>query len=110
MESTENAERVKIIEDAIRNVGLDREKIVRHVDKLEGEFPKGGLGKYSELGLTIVKFFEVLQKNNEQLIKLIGVMQKEATLIIPESEEEENLSIDEIEEALKEKNGKKSKN
>ena len=109
MESIENKGRIEIIEDAIRKIGLDREKINNHVDRLEGEFKKGSSSKYVELGLTAVKFFEVLQKNNEQLIKLIGVMQKESTLIIPGGEEEENLSDDEVEEALREKNGEKNK-
>ena len=97
MPKSEKERRVEAIEEILRNVILDRQNIMFHVNKL-GE--KIGTAGYKEEGPVLVKLFEVLQKASDQAIKAVAAMQKEESLIAPE-EEDTDLSPEDIKQAIK---------
>ena len=108
--------RNEVIQETIQNIKSDRDRIISHISTISSEI-KGEEGvekvsstrmAYKDMGPTLVKMFEGLQRTNEQLIKVAGVMQKEVKLTPPD--EEEDFDSDEIYENLEEEknNGKES--
>jgi hypothetical protein len=90
--------RTEVIQKTIRNAEKDRERLLGHITRLslvlgggpedEGEKERPSGVAYKENGGTLVKLMEGLQRSNEQLIKIAGVMQKEPQFTAPKEEED----------------------
>lgn len=85
------------IEEALKNIQHDRSKLSVFVDVFFSEMPMGielkkRIAENPQLAMGIAKFFEVLQKNNDQYLKLIQILQKD--------DKYDNLSDEDKEELL----------
>jgi len=86
------------IQEAIANLRRDREmagigyvEVMGHVQKNKE--------RYEKLGLTIAKFLEVLQRSNEQLVKIAALKSKKNALDEEISEEDREGIFDDIQES-----------
>jgi len=66
----------KHIEDAIKNIQDDRE-ITRELLDDAIKWLAVDEARHKEIGLTLAKYVETLQRSNEQLVKLCGLMSKQ---------------------------------
>ena len=94
-ESTRN----EVIQETVANIKSDRNRIIGHIStissEIRGEEAKEGEKEkeitstrmaYKDMGPTLMKMIEALQRANEQLIKVAGVMQKEVKFQQPDEE------------------------
>tara|TARA_B100000686_G_C16768456_1_gene963408 strand:- start:188 stop:484 length:297 start_codon:yes stop_codon:yes gene_type:complete len=68
----------KHIEKAIKNIEDDRE-ITRELLDDAIKWLAVDDARHKEIGLTLAKYVETLQRSNEQLVKLCGLMSKQET-------------------------------
>ena len=68
----------KHIEKAIKNLEDDRE-ITRELLDDAIKWLAVDEARHKEIGLTLAKYVETLQRSNEQLVKLCGLMAKQET-------------------------------
>tara|TARA_B100000424_G_C22642064_1_gene354837 strand:+ start:72 stop:356 length:285 start_codon:yes stop_codon:yes gene_type:complete len=66
----------KHIENAIKNIEDDRE-ITRELLDDAIKWLAVDDARHKEIGLTLAKYVETLQRSNEQLVKLCGLMSKQ---------------------------------
>ena len=66
----------KHIEDAIKNIEEDRE-ITRELLDDAIKWLAVDDGRHQTIGMTLAKYVETLQRSNEQLVKLCGLMSKQ---------------------------------
>ena len=65
----------KYIEDAISNINNDREITRELLDDAIKWLAKDE-ARHREVGMVMAKYVETLQRSNEQLVKIIGVINK----------------------------------
>ena len=65
----------KHIEDAIKNIKEDRE-ITRELLDDAIKWLAVDDARHQSIGMTLAKYVETLQRSNEQLVKLCGLMSK----------------------------------
>ena len=65
-----------LLEKALKNIENDRQRTSKLLTGLE-EVLQCQPHDYKDLGTTAAKFVETLQRSNEQLVKLIGLRQKD---------------------------------
>mgnify|MGYP001432347899 CR=1 FL=1 len=65
----------KHIENAIKNIEDDREITRELLDDAINWLSKDD-ARHKEIGMTLAKYVETLQRSNEQLVKLCGLMAK----------------------------------
>tara|TARA_R110002110_G_scaffold183349_2_gene389980 strand:+ start:54 stop:347 length:294 start_codon:yes stop_codon:yes gene_type:complete len=65
----------KYIEDAIKNIKEDRE-ITRELLDDAIKWLAVDDARHQSIGMTLAKYVETLQRSNEQLVKLCGLMSK----------------------------------
>ena len=65
----------KHIKQAIKNIGDDRETTRELLDDAMRHLAQDP-SKHRDLGLILAKYVETLQRSNEQLVKLCGLMAK----------------------------------
>ena len=68
----------KQIENAIKNIQEDRE-ITRELLDDAVKWLAVDEARHKEIGMTLAKYVETLQRSNEQLVKLCGLMSKQET-------------------------------
>mgnify|MGYP003117488221 CR=1 FL=1 len=68
----------KYIENAIKNIQEDRE-ITRELLDDAVKWLAVDEARHKEIGMTLAKYVETLQRSNEQLVKLCGLMSKQET-------------------------------
>jgi len=68
----------KHIEKAIKNIEDDRE-ITRELLDDAIKWLAVDEARHKEIGITLAKYVETLQRSNEQLVKLCGLMSKQET-------------------------------
>ena len=66
----------KYIQEAIENVRDDRETTKELLNDLVQYIAKNEQN-HKEVGLTAAKYLETLQRSNEQLVKISGIVQRE---------------------------------
>jgi hypothetical protein len=65
----------KIIQEAISNIRDDRE-ITRELLDDAMRYLAQDMSRYRDIGQTLAKYVETLQRSNEQLVKLCGLLSK----------------------------------
>jgi len=65
----------KHIKEAIDNIREDRETTRELLDDAM-RYLQGDQSRHRDMGLTLAKYVETLQRSNEQLVKLCGLMAK----------------------------------
>jgi len=65
----------KYIDEAIKNVRKDRDITRRLLDDVMIYLSKSD-ERHREVGMTAAKYVETLQRSNEQLVKVAGLIQK----------------------------------
>jgi hypoxanthine-guanine phosphoribosyltransferase len=65
----------KIIDEAIANIRDDRETTRELLDDAMRYLSKD-VSRHRDIGQTLAKYMETLQRSNEQLVKLCGLMSK----------------------------------
>ena len=65
----------KLLEEAIQNIRLDREATNAALDELCQDIHSGKLD-HGRSGMVVAKYLETLQRSNEQLVKVAGLMAK----------------------------------
>ena len=63
------------IKEAIENIRSDRETTRELLDDAM-RYLAGDQSRHRDMGLTLAKYVETLQRSNEQLVKLCGLMSK----------------------------------
>ena len=80
----------KQIDNALKNIGNDRAVTTSLLNDLM-EYMKRSSSTHAEVGPVAAKYVETLQRSNEQLVKLVGIMNKntkaEAGLSMRDKEE-----------------------
>ena len=66
----------KHIENAIKNIEDDREITRELLDDAINWLSKDD-ARHKEIGMTLAKYVETLQRSNEQLVKLCGLLSKQ---------------------------------
>ena len=64
-----------LIEQALDNINKDRQETEGLLDSLK-EFMVRSPERYADYGTTAAKFVETLQRSNEQLVKIAGLVYK----------------------------------
>jgi glutaredoxin-related protein len=67
----------KQIDDALKNITNDRAVTTSLLNDLM-EYMKKSSSTHAEVGPVAAKYVETLQRSNEQLVKLVGIMNKNA--------------------------------
>ena len=67
----------KQIDDALKNITSDRAVTTSLLNDLM-EYMKKSSSTHAEVGPVAAKYVETLQRSNEQLVKLVGIMNKNA--------------------------------
>ncbi len=67
----------KKIDDALKNINNDRAVTTSLLNDLM-EYMKKSSSTHAEVGPVAAKYVETLQRSNEQLVKLVGIMNKNA--------------------------------
>jgi len=89
------------IQEAIANLRRDREMAgIGYVNILM--YAQKNKERFEKLGLTIAKFLEVLQRSNEQLVKIAALKSKKSALDEEISEEDKEGIFDDIQESVDE--------
>lgn len=65
----------KQIDNALKNIGNDRAVTTSLLNDLM-EYMKKSTSTHAEVGPVAAKYVETLQRSNEQLVKLVGIMNK----------------------------------
>ena len=65
----------ELIEEAIQNISSDRMVTKELLSDLM-TYIKSSPGAHAEVSLSLSKYVETLQRSNEQVVKLIGIMKK----------------------------------
>ena len=65
----------KYIDEAIKNIRTDRDVTRRLLDDIMIYLSKSD-ERHREVGITAAKYVETLQRSNEQLVKVAGLIQK----------------------------------
>jgi hypothetical protein len=65
----------KLLDEAIKNIRLDREATNTALDELCQDIHSGKLD-HGRSGMVVAKYLETLQRSNEQLVKVAGLMAK----------------------------------
>ena len=65
----------KKIDDALKNINNDRAVTTSLLNDLM-EYMKKSTSTHAEVGPVAAKYVETLQRSNEQLVKLVGIMNK----------------------------------
>ena len=65
----------ELIEKAISNIEQDRKNAQELLEDV-AEFIGEAKERYASAGMVAAKYLETLQRSNEQLVKLIGLMKK----------------------------------
>lgn len=65
----------KLIEQAIENINKDREAAQELLEDV-AQYIGQQQDRYATTGMVAAKYLETLQRSNEQLVKLIGLMKK----------------------------------
>lgn len=65
-----------LIEEAIKNIRLDRDLTYELIGELKAEIVANNISQ-KDVGFTAAKYMETLQRSNEQMVKIIAIMRKD---------------------------------
>jgi hypothetical protein len=78
----------KYIQEAIANIRNDREITKELLDDAMQYLAKDE-SRHRDIGLTLAKYVETLQRSNEQLVKVVNLMSKSQTAGLSSADKEE---------------------
>ena len=78
----------KYIQEAIANIRNDRE-ITRELLDDAIKYLAKDESRHRDIGLTLAKYVETLQRSNEQLVKVVNLMTKEQSTSLSSEDKEE---------------------
>ena len=78
----------KYIQEAIANIRSDREITKELLDDAIKYLAKDE-SRHRDIGLTLAKYVETLQRSNEQLVKVVNLMSKEKSAGLTSADKEE---------------------
>ena len=87
-----------LIDESVKNIRDDRDSTEALLADLKA-YMIGGSDRHKEVGFTLAKYLETLQRSNEQLVKIAGLIKKE-------TKEDASISSKERENLYKELNKK----
>jgi hypothetical protein len=82
----------KYIDEAIANIRSDRE-ITRELLDDAIKYLAKDESRHRDIGLTLAKYVETLQRSNEQLVKVVNLMNKESKAGLTSEDKEEIYGI-----------------
>jgi glutaredoxin-related protein len=88
----------KHLEDAIKNIKQDRAVTATLLTDLMVHMQKQGHHTHETCGLIASKYVETLQRSNEQLVKLVSILQKDQVKKTSFSSDEKNEIFDILQE------------
>lgn len=98
----------ELAKEAIFNVRKDRKKTQELLHDLIG-YTAGGADRHKEVGFTLAKYLETLQRSNEQLVKLLPLIKEKDDPFKSEISNQERESIFEQLNDVAKKNAKSIK-
>jgi hypothetical protein len=91
-----------LLEKAVKNVENDR-KLATELLEDVGEYLGESADRYKEAGMVAAKYLETLQRSNEQLVKIAGILEKTYSDELQDLTDEEKDSLyEDLEEIQKE--------
>jgi len=87
----------KYLKEAIGNIREDRDKAKEFLEQLEGVVSED-THNHKQLGVIAAKYLETLQRSNEQLVKVVALMQKKQTSDVGLTEKDKDELFDVIKE------------
>jgi len=78
----------KYIDEAIANIRSDRE-ITRELLDDAIKYLAKDESRHRDIGLTLAKYVETLQRSNEQLVKVVNLMNKDSKAALTSEDKEE---------------------
>ena len=78
----------KYIQEAIANIRNDRE-ITRELLDDAMQYLAKDESRHRDIGLTLAKYVETLQRSNEQLVKVVNIMSKSQSAGLTSEDKEE---------------------
>jgi hypothetical protein len=66
----------ELMEEAVKNIRLDRDLTYELIGELKAEVT-ATKSLQKDVGFTVAKYMETLQRSNEQLVKIIAIMRKD---------------------------------
>ena len=87
-----------LIQESIKNIRDDRNSTESLLQDLK-QYMIGGPDRHKDVGFTLAKYLETLQRSNEQLVKIAALLKKD-------NKEDISLSLKERESLYKELNKK----
>lgn len=94
-----------LLDEAIDNIRKDRTKTNELLGDLVA-YVSESKDRHKDVGLTLAKYLEVLQRSNEQLVKLTSVIHKDAAIETELSDEDRKNIFADLNPSLQKK-GKK---
>jgi len=81
----------KLITEALQNIRNDRQETADLLKELKTEIQSGDT-THSKSGIVAAKYLETLQRSNEQMVKIVGIInkgkEKEKDLSLSDNEKE----------------------
>ena len=68
--------KIKLLKESIKNIKEDRDLALQLLNELRQEI-QNGKTSHGQSGGTAAKYVETLQRSNEQLVKLVTLLQRE---------------------------------
>jgi len=96
-----------LMDEALTNVRQDREKTNQLLGDLIAYVSKVNEDRHKEVGLTLAKYLETLQRSNEQLVKLTAIIKKDESGSSELSDEDREKIFNELNPSITKKKDKK---
>lgn len=81
-----------LLEEAIKNIRDDRDLTYEIIGELRGELASNRVS-HKEVGFTVAKYLETLQRSNEQMVKIVAIIKRQRG-----AKDSEDLSEEEADE------------
>ena len=94
------------MDEAIGNIRNDREKTNQLLGDLITYVSHANEDRHKEVGLTLAKYLETLQRSNEQLVKLTAIIKKDESGSSELSDEDREKIFEELNPSIPKKKGK----
>lgn len=97
-----------LMDEAIQNIRDDRQE-TKNLLKDITSYITSGSDHHKEVGFTIAKYLETLQRSNEQLVKITSLLKKKDSDNTDLSDDDRNSIFEELNYVIKDTNKKPQK-
>lgn len=97
-----------LMDEAIQNIRDDRQE-TKNLLKDITSYIASGSDHHKEVGFTIAKYLETLQRSNEQLVKITSLLKKKDSDNTDLSDDDRNSIFEELNYVIKDTNKKPQK-